>query len=330
MLPSNYLYNLKTIITIITVYTLKRNSSNKESNRFPLRRKSKIRINLTFFLLSLVCLAGLVWLLIFLRNQPHPILNRPLPASTSPVPSSKDTFPSKVKSSVTDTTHNLNFGLPAITKNDRIVKHFAFTLSYSEEHEQAKWVAYRLRSYETTGQEARSDNFREDPAVITGSAVPLDYLRSGYDRGHLVPAADMKWSSKAMSETFLMSNISPQVHDFNSGIWSKLEKKVRTWAVNNEEIHVVTGPVLQPGLPKIGKNKVSVPSYFYKVILDAKEPEVKAIGFIIPNRQIKTSFWNFAVSVDSVETLTGIDFFSALPDQLEQKLEAEPYLNSWK
>lgn len=299
---------------------------NNTSNRFPLKKKSKIRINLTFFLLSLICVAGLLWLLNVLEKQPHQVLNNPVPTNPSPtqIPSTQDTTFLK------DSLQSQDFGLPAITKKDRVIKHFAFTLSYSEEHEQAKWVAYQLNSEEAAGQEARTDNFREDPAVISGSAEPIDYLHSGYDRGHLVPAADMKWSAKAMSETFLMSNISPQIHAFNGGIWSKLEKKVRSWAINNKEIYIVTGPVLKKGLPTIGKNKVSVPSYFYKVILDAKEPDLKAIGFIIPNQNIKAPFWNYAVSVDSVESLTGIDFFPALPDELENNLESKSEIKNWK
>ena len=115
----------------------------------------------------------------------------------------------------------------------------------------------------------RGDDFRPDPAVPTGSATPQDYTRSGYDRGHLAPAADMSFSAKAMSESFYMSNMSPQAPQFNRGIWSKLEKQVRHFATKEKRIVVVTGPILPAEKNiTIGANKVTVPQYYYKVIYD--------------------------------------------------------------
>ena len=139
----------------------------------------------------------------------------------------------------------------------------------------------------------------------------------------------MKRSHNAMSESFFLSNISPQVAGFNRGIWKRLEAGVRDLAVENEELHVVTGPVLRDGLRAIGPNQVSVPEHFYKVILDNKGPELKALGFILPNQAASGPLSQFAVSVDSVERLTGIDFFPALPDSLEDRLEAEGDISEW-
>lgn len=222
-----------------------------------------------------------------------------------------------------------NVGLPAYTTEDDIIIHTAYTLKYSEEHEQAEWVAYKLTAERVRGSYKRTNDFRPDPKVKTGSASLSDYKGSGYDRGHLAPAGDMKWSATAMSESFYMSNMSPQVPGFNRGIWKKLEEQVRTWAKANEEIYIVTGPVLTDNLPLIRRNKVAVPNHYYKVILDYKEPELKGIGFVLPNESSKKSLQTYAVSIDSVEALTGIDFFPAVPDSSEEVIEATVGIDKW-
>ena len=213
--------------------------------------------------------------------------------------------------------------LPAVQDSDLIVHHQNYTLSYSEAHEQAEWVAYELTKEEILGQYDRADNFRSDTSVSTGSASLNDYRGSGYDRGHLAPAADMKFSADAMSESFYLSNMSPQDPSFNRGIWKKLEAMVRQWAYDNDSIYIVTGPVLNKDSYKtIGSNHVSIPEYYYKIILDFTEPEIKAIGFLLPNEKGVSPVASYAVSVDNVEEITGIDFFSALPDEQEDSLES--------
>ena len=134
-------------------------------------------------------------------------------------------------------------------QREQIIYHTGFTLSYNEAHEQASWVAYELTSNELIKKVNRSDNFKQDPKVETGSALLSDYVRSGYDRGHLAPAADMSWSQITMEESFYMSNISPQKPGFNRGIWKKLESYVRQWAYDNESIYVVTGGIPTPDSP---------------------------------------------------------------------------------
>lgn len=213
--------------------------------------------------------------------------------------------------------------------NQQIIRHAHFTLAYSEKDEQAEWVAYELTREEVLHHTERSDNFREDPLVTTGSASPDDYRRSGYDRGHLAPAGDMGISEEAMSESFYMSNISPQVPTFNRGIWKDLEEDVRKWVVEDASLYVVTGPVLTGSNKKIGTNNVTVPVYFYKVLLDYHEPDIKAIAFLLPNKRSNKALSSFAVSIDEVERLTGIDFFPALPDALENILESEVRLAGW-
>lgn len=220
--------------------------------------------------------------------------------------------------------------IPLFTSGSRIIYHHGYSLVYSEPYEQSQWVAYELRADEIGGSINRSDNYRLDPKVATSSASPIDYEHSGFDRGHLAPAADMAWDSIAMSESFYMSNISPQLPAFNRGIWKKLESVVRSWAEQNGSVFVATGGILEPNLESIGENRVSVPDYFYKVILVHQPPNSKAIGFILPNRDSEDSLVSYAISVDSVETRTGIDFFPSLPDSVENSIEVDFNINMWR
>ena len=220
--------------------------------------------------------------------------------------------------------------LPAYKASDLLVEHSGYTLCYSEKDEQAVWVAYELTAGETKGRIRRSDDFRDDPAVPTGSASPSDYQGSGYDRGHLAPAADMDWSKTAMSESFFMSNMSPQKPDLNRGKWKDLEEQVRDWAVHYGAIYVVTGPVLtQKPLGTIGKNKVAVPASYYKILVDLTEPEIKGIGFLMPNVGLKEPIASYAVPIDQVEKVTGLNFFPKLSAQTEKAVEGSINLAVW-
>lgn len=212
--------------------------------------------------------------------------------------------------------------MPAVSKYETPIFHTGYTFLYAEKYEQASWVAYHLTSEETVKRFNRTNRFLEDQQVKTGSATDYDYKRSGYDRGHLAPAADMGWSSTTMAESFYYSNMSPQNPSFNRGIWKKLEEQVRTWAMDYQAVYVVTGPVLKGNLSVIGANQVAVPNYYYKVLLDTESTPKKAIGFILKNEGSKGQLIEYAVSIDSVERFTGIDFFPGLEDGLEQKLEA--------
>jgi len=213
----------------------------------------------------------------------------------------------------------------------QVIEYEAFTISYNEKYEQANWVAYHLTKQEVEDQKVeRKDNFRADKQVQTGSATPTDYKKSGYDRGHLAPAADMRWSKEAMSESFYMTNMSPQTKELNRGIWKKLEEKSRDWAVENGSIYIVTAGILKGKLKTIGKNEVAIPEYYYKVILDYQEPEIKAIAFIMPNKDPeKAPLRDFVVSIDEVEKKTGLDFFPKLGDKLEDKLEGAKNPEKW-
>jgi endonuclease G len=218
-----------------------------------------------------------------------------------------------------------NLSLEPVSKGE-IIRHTYYALSYSEENEQAAWVYYQLSSEINNGNQSRTDDFRVDPSVSTGSASLSDYKGSGYDRGHLCPAADMTQNKTSMSETFFLSNMSPQLAGFNRGIWSAVEDQVRKWALEYKNIYVVTGPIFKDNIGTIGEDAVTVPGFYYKVIFDGKD---KMIGLILPNASSSKSIDQFVVTVDQIEKKTGIDFFPGLNDQLENKLEAASDWNSW-
>ncbi len=221
-----------------------------------------------------------------------------------------------------------NIEIPAPLTEEEIVHHTAYTLSYNKVYKQANWVAYILTANETKSLVKRSNKFTTDPQ-IKNTASDIDYKKSGYDRGHLAPAGDMEWTDIAMKESFYYSNMSPQVPAFNRGIWEELEEQVRVWAVEYDSVYVVTGPVLSNGLKTIGPNKVVVPNYFYKALLIYSNNNFNAIGVIIPNKGSKENIQSFIVSIDSVEAVTHLDFFSALPNDIENKIEATINLSSW-
>jgi endonuclease G len=211
----------------------------------------------------------------------------------------------------------------------QIVKHKYYTLSYSKQNKQAEWVFYLLTKKNSLGAVERKNNFRPDPLVSTGSASLKDYSKSGYDKGHLCPAADMSFDAQAMSETFYLSNMSPQVPTFNRGIWKKLEELVRSWSLQEDSLYIVTGPIFVNNKKSIGPDKVTVPGYYYKVIYDPIGKK-KMIGFILPNEKGSGQLSNYSVSVDSVEKVTKIDFFHNLPDSLKNRLERGVDLKLWK
>jgi endonuclease G len=220
--------------------------------------------------------------------------------------------------------------LPAFIDSRAVIYRENYSLEYAEEYEQARWVAYELTRSEVMGNAPRRNSFKSDDEVNTGSATLSDYAGSGYDRGHLAPAADMKMSEQSMADSFYLSNMSPQDPGFNRGIWSELESCVRTWAYDNESILVVTGPVLvREDYPVIGESRVSVPEYYYKVILDITPPEMKGIGFLLPNKRALSPLSTHALSIDRIEKLVGIDFFPGVEDSLENALEEEYDISLW-
>lgn len=211
--------------------------------------------------------------------------------------------------------------LPTSTTN-QIVQHSTYYLSYSEQHEQAEWVAYELKPEHISGGKHNRPYFNQDPKVSSESAHWKNYKNSGYTRGHLLPAGDRVFSKEAYDETFYTSNISPQLYEFNTGIWNSLEMRVRNFVRKNGKVYVVTGGVLTDNLKTIGQEKVAVPEYFYKILLHYDKEEYKMLAYLIPHQEDKRKSLNsYIVATDSIENLTGIDFFSFLEDSIEDELE---------
>ncbi|UMB55519.1 DNA/RNA non-specific endonuclease [Lutibacter sp. A64] len=218
--------------------------------------------------------------------------------------------------------------LPSSTTG-QIVHHNNYSLSYNEKHEQAEWVAYILKDSHISSTNFKRPYFEKDSKVKTKSAHYKNYSNSGYDKGHLCPAGDRKFSKSAFNETFLTSNISPQEHQFNAGVWNRLEQKTRYWATKYKNLYIVTGGILENSAKTIGSEKVTVPNYFYKIILDFQEPEIKAIAFLIPHENSEKALYKFVTSIDKIEELTGIDFFPKLEDSVENKLETSTNYLNW-
>ncbi len=244
---------------------------------------------------------------------------------------------------LTDTSKNINLDkdgvvdtvkpsfdfLPTSTTK-QLVRHRYYTLSYSENNEQAEWVAYELHPNQLQRIDRKRPYFIRDKKVKTKSADYRNYKKSGYDKGHLCPAGDRRFSKNAFEETFLTSNISPQNHQFNAGIWNRLEQKTRYWTKKYGTLYVVTGGILtDKNLKTIGREKVTVPKRFYKIILDYNQPEIKAIAFLIQAKDSNKPLYKFVTSIDKIEQITGIDFFYQLPDTIENKLEATSDYKKW-
>lgn len=251
--------------------------------------------------------------------------------------------------------------LPSDMEGEQRVTHAAYTLSYNRQHNQPSWVSYILTREHALGDLPRKDSFKADPLVTGGSASKADYTNSGYDKGHLAPNADMNWNLTVQSECFYMSNMSPQTHSFNAGLWSRMESLVRDWAIEYDSVFVSTGPVLNAATVKrcnvtiscgldgtgdtswecityiqttepfktIGKtHTISVPDYFYKVVYC---PSIcQAIALLVPheNRQGPLQAW--VVTVNDIELVTGIDFLPDLDDELEEQVESSVCVDCWK
>lgn len=222
------------------------------------------------------------------------------------------------------------FYLPTSTTGN-VAHHKYYSLSYNDRHEIPEWVAYELTAADLKVKNVkRARRFLVDQSVKGKSASHGDYINSGYTRGHLAPAGDMAFDKESMRETFYMSNMAPQTKEFNAGIWNKLEQQGRDWAYDNQRLFVVTGPVVKDIKKWIGKNEVGVPKYFYKIFLDLEGSEQKAIAFLMPHEDSNRHLKEFAVTIDEVEEVTGIDFFGELlEDDLENKLESEINVRDW-
>lgn len=225
--------------------------------------------------------------------------------------------------------NDLQTPISLIPRQEQIIHHTGYIVSYNKDLKLPNWVSYELTREETKGKEKRSNRFITDPLVKGLIATNADYARSGYDKGHMAPAADMKWSPQAMEASFYFSNICPQHSQLNRRGWKKLEEKIRDWAIADSAIIIICGPIITKQPKTIGKNKVAVPQQFFKVVLSPFAKPMRAIGFLFNNRQAVEPLSTYAVTIDSIERLTNIDFFALLPDEIENKIEAEANYFQW-
>lgn len=212
----------------------------------------------------------------------------------------------------------------------QVISHLGYTVSHNPDWNIPNWVAYSLTKEEVGGDIPRAKKFNPDPDVDGVAVVTSDYTHSGYDRGHMAPAADMKWSEQAMYESFYMTNICPQNQSLNRGDWNDLEELARDWAVKFGEVHIVCGPIVAEQYSTIGQQtQVAVPEAFFKVFLRQKGEEWTAIGFVMPNEAVNRPMMTYMLSVDEVEAMSGIDFFYNLPNSIEDVVEKDYLISDW-
>ncbi|MDR2010171.1 MAG: DNA/RNA non-specific endonuclease [Bacteroidales bacterium] len=239
----------------------------------------------------------------------------------------------------------INYGLPELEEGEELICHSAFCLVFDDNHKLAKWVAHVISRDIAAGGVTRTNDFRKDPLIKNGSSEEADFFLKikgeddkikydgfGYDRGHLAPSADFRWSEKALSESYFYSNMTPQLPDFNRKKWAEIENLLRDYVCNNPEkdLYVVTAPVLHDELPRQprSKNKISIPEYHYKI---AVEPESKiGIAFLVSQQDLAYPIESYVVSIDSVESVTGINFFPGLQEEDEILIESVSDISLWR
>ncbi len=221
----------------------------------------------------------------------------------------------------------MTVGLPR-GMSDTLVRYDAFDVHFNSERGIANCALYEITSNELNGTAERGNEFMANPGV-KGCPLPEDYAGSGFDRGHLVPAGDLKWNGTAMRQSFLMTNVGPMHKALNEGGWAKLEEKVREWTARDSALLVFTGPVVSDSDTTLASGRVKVPSAYYKVILAPCVRPMRVIAFIYPNGHSGGRLQQYAVSVDEVERRTGLDFFPTLPPEEQQRLESPVNLGAW-
>lgn len=231
-------------------------------------------------------------------------------------------------------TANREYPLLADTRKsgvkEKILRREGYTVSYNADSKQPNYVAWTLTAGKLEGKNKRGNTFYEDPELPDSEKAFLkDYYNSGFDRGHICPAADNKWSKTAMIESFYLSNICPQTHTLNTGDWLTLEEKCRTWA-RKEELHIISGPLFKNKKRTKLKKRVDIPTHFFKAIVTLSKGKERGIAFIYSNDQSSQPMEYHVCSIDDIEKLTRFDLFSSLPTKLQKQIEAQKDLNSWK
>ena len=261
-------------------------------------------------------------------EQEAPVQQVEIKESPKPVSGYTDfRNPTRNTSQDNTTSTPVNATLKAQDKQYPIISYSGYDVMYNPEYKIPRWVKYELLASETDGEWSRKGlKFTPDPSVSFPQADDSDYRGSGWSRGHMAPAADFKWSSKSMIETFYFTNCCPQDLSLNSGQWQTLEKKVRDWANRYGSVIVYTGPIVLDNVyGTIGYNKVVVPDAFFKAILAGEQ----SIAFVMYNHNNNENMQKCALSVDDLEALSGIDFFAELDDDFENRVEATYNLRNW-
>ena len=214
---------------------------------------------------------------------------------------------------------------------EEILYRTSYKTSYNRQTRNPNWTAWKLTSDHTSGPVGRKNFvFMEDSNIKEPRSSPVDYSNSGFDRGHMCPAGDNKWSAQAMMETFYMTNICPQNQDLNSKVWLEIEESCRQWADKYDEIYIVCGPIYHKGEHRyIGKNRVVVPDAFFKAVIRLI-PEPCGIGFICPNKPLPRGKDNYVSTIDDIEAITGYKFFTQLPEDIQKEVKQSSDLRNWK
>ena len=216
-------------------------------------------------------------------------------------------------------------------KGGIVVEHTGYTVSFNSETKIPNWVAYELTAEKVAGTVKRDNGYYPDPDIKAPQADNNDYRSSGWDRGHMAPAGDMKWSKEAMHESCYFTNICPQNRNLNAGDWNTLENKCRSWAQRYGSVQIVCGPIVgEMKQGTLGDNHVAIPDAFYKVLLVKMGEGYEGVGYVFENKAGHRALNTYAMSIDEVEALTGYDFFHSLPDKLERMVEAEVHQEVWK
>lgn len=289
------------------------NRSKKGKNRRLFKKKSRLNYKLGCIIAVIVLIPIIYGVYLYCQQINSPQNDAPPTNASIQIPSGKE----------------LEIPISLTPRQEQIIHHTGYTVSYNKDLKLPNWVSYELTREETKGKEKRSNRFIADPLVKGLIATNADYTHSGFDKGHMAPAADMKWSPQAMKESFYFSNMCPQHPQLNRRGWKNLEGKIRDWAIADSAIIVICGPIVAKQPKTIGKNKVVVPQQFFKVILSPYVKPMRAIGFLFNNKQAVEPLSTYAVTIDSIERLTNMDFFAPLPDEIENKIEAEANYFQW-
>lgn len=254
--------------------------------------------------------------------------NGPTGTTTTISTTTTSTITTSTTTTVAEGNEHLIWGEPGT--NGQLIIREGYALLHDGNKKVSLWISYHLTKQDLMGTVERTDDFRPDTEIPAGQRAELeDYSGSGYDRGHMAPAGDMKRSEKVMSESFFLSNMCPQVAGLNRGKWRILEEKTRDFTQNKEESWIITGPVFmdtngdgeEDCLEKIGPNLVWVPTHFYKIVI-TEDGEVDAISFLMPNETPEEDIEYYQVTIDSIEKVTGLDFLNELADSKEDIVES--------